>query len=203
MKLGIGFLKLARNPENTPAVFDISDSLLALGALTGAKAKFAKDPEALQIIRERKLIFPFHLDELVRMPEGSLGRTYAEHMISQKLDPNFFRNIEIKNDAAFVAMRMRQTHDLWHVVTGFQTSVPGELGLQAFVAAQTSLPLAPILISGALLKVGVRNSILLEPIMNEIVRGWQMGLKSKPLFSFDWEANWQTPVSKIREQHLL
>jgi ubiquinone biosynthesis protein Coq4 len=37
------------------------------------------------------------------------------------------------DDTSYLLLRLRQTHDLWHVVTGFSTNVPGELGLKAFV----------------------------------------------------------------------
>ena len=40
----------------------------------------------------------------------------------------------------FVGERMRDSHDLWHVVTGYGTDVIGELALLAFTYAQTRHP---------------------------------------------------------------
>ena len=37
--------------------------------------------------------------------------------------------------AAYLAQRMRQTHDIWHVLTGYATDVAGEVQLQAFTLA--------------------------------------------------------------------
>jgi ubiquinone biosynthesis protein Coq4 len=38
--------------------------------------------------------------------------------------------------ARVLVKRGYETHDIWHVVTGFHTDVAGELGLQAFYLAQ-------------------------------------------------------------------
>ena len=39
-------------------------------------------------------------------------------------------------DLAYVALRNRQVHDLWHVVFGCPTTVSGELGLKALEFVQ-------------------------------------------------------------------
>lgn len=200
-RLLLSLFKISRNPENTEAVFDIGESLYALGANEVARVKFEKDPASVAVIEKRKLIQPYSLQELQKLPAGTLGRTYADHMISLKLDPNFYRQLEIKNNTVYVMMRMRQTHDLWHVVTGFNTTVPGEIGLQAFMAAQTAVPLSPVLIAGSLFQTAVKKHELLEPIMENIISGWKMGKASKPIFGFDWEQNWATPLSEIRSQY--
>ena len=75
---------------------------------------------------------------------------------------------------------MRETHDIWHVATGFGTDVAGELGLQAFYLAQLKAPLSTLLLS-----VGMLNTFLYamddrDWRMRNIVRGWLMG-KEGPL----------------------
>ena len=42
--------------------------------------------------------------------------------------------------AAYVIQRLRQTHDLWHVVTGYDTDPASEVALQAFTYAQLRAP---------------------------------------------------------------
>jgi ubiquinone biosynthesis protein Coq4 len=98
---------------------------------------------------------------------------------------------------------MRQTHDLWHVLTGFDTSIPGEIGLQAFQAAQTRAPLSPILMGGALLRAGTDRTEMMEPLMEQITKGWQCGIKARSLFSLDWEANWSTPLTQLRKDYQI
>lgn len=201
LKLLWSLLKISRNPENTSAVFDIGEALYALGATEKARLKFSQDADSKGAITERKWIAPYNLLELQKLPAGTLGRAYADHMISLNLDPNFYREIEIKNDVTYVMMRMRQTHDLWHVMTGFNTTVPGEIGLQAFMAAQTSLPLAPVLIGGSLFQAAVKKNELLDPIMENLITGWKMGKKAKLIFGLDWEANWSVSLTEIRHRY--
>jgi len=55
-------------------------------------------------------------------------------------------------EASYVLFRFRQTHDIWHLVTGFDTDVIGELGLKSFELAQTRRPLAFVLLIGGLCK---------------------------------------------------
>src|SRR5690606_31365296 len=75
---------------------------------------------------------------LRELPRGTLGREYIALLdangltpfrISAQLDP------ALLDRHAFVA-RYSLVHDIFHVLTGFDTSWSGELGVWAFVAAQ-------------------------------------------------------------------
>ncbi len=50
--------------------------------------------------------------------------------------------MEPLNDAHAVDLRLSQTHDNWHPITGFDTSTIGEIVLQAFRLSQFPYPLA-------------------------------------------------------------
>jgi ubiquinone biosynthesis protein COQ4 len=43
-----------------------------------------------------------------------------------------YRKIEVKDDLSCIMLRLRQSHDIWHTVTGMSTDATGEIGLQAF-----------------------------------------------------------------------
>jgi ubiquinone biosynthesis protein Coq4 len=36
-------------------------------------------------------------------------------MRGANLDPEFYRQVELEDDASYLALRMRQTHDIWGV----------------------------------------------------------------------------------------
>lgn len=64
------------------------------------------------------------------MPDGSLGRTYAEQLQRLNLTPE--RLIDprpITTPAESLTHRMRETHYIVHGRTGFGIDGPGELGL--------------------------------------------------------------------------
>jgi ubiquinone biosynthesis protein COQ4 len=201
LRLYWALFRISMNPENTKAALDVGEAMYRIGATEMAREKLAAQPESLQIIQSRKLMAPIDLKELQKLPEGTLGRVYADHMISNNLNPNFFKTFRITNDAVMVIMRLRQTHDLWHVMTGFSTSVQDELGLQAFLHAQTAAPLSPLLIGGGMLRAGFKDRKLAAPILECIAKGWMMGKKARPLFPLDWEANWRTPLADLRRQY--
>src|SRR5438046_3073365 len=84
-------LKILRNPENTGAVFDLGNSIAyKLPALDNAVKKAKADTQAASLFHERFLAPPLDMEELLKCPEGSLGRSFATHMKQNKLDPDFY-----------------------------------------------------------------------------------------------------------------
>jgi ubiquinone biosynthesis protein Coq4 len=120
-------------------------------------------------------------------------------MKEQGYDPEkLYSYIKITSDASYVEARLNQTHDIWHIVTGFDTSPVGEIGLQAFHLAQFPYPLATMLISN-----GLMSSTLLAPeelpkLLRVITIGWRMGSKAKSLFAQKWEDGWRKTLTQWR-----
>lgn len=194
-------LRIAMNPKRTNAGLAITDCLYKMGLLAEEAQFVCKDPESKDIVEKRELITIPNIEQLKTLPEGTLGREYSEHMLRENLSPEFFKNLNIKDDETFVMMRLRQSHDLWHTLTGFGTSVPDELGLLAFMMAQVRSPFSPILIAGGLFAAALKRPHETAPIMHKISEGWSLGLRAKPAFAIDWSAHWQTPLSKLRQQY--
>ncbi|MGZ5278634.1 MAG: Coq4 family protein [Pseudobdellovibrionaceae bacterium] len=201
IRLVWALIRISSNPNNTPAVFAIGEAFYHLGATEAAREKLSSQPDSLEVIKSRKMLKPVNLQELQKLPPGTLGRVYADHMIGNNLDPNFYKTFEVTNDSIMAIMRLRQTHDLWHVVTGFSTTVEDELGLQSFMYAQTAAPLSPLLIAGGLLRASFKNRRMSAPILDCVATGWMMGKNARPLFAVDWEANWLTPLADLRREY--
>jgi ubiquinone biosynthesis protein Coq4 len=193
-----GIVALARNP-GPDAIFDIVDGLRSVGGLEARVIRFMREmPESAALMDER--FDPPRPDAaaLARLPEGSLGKAFADYLTKNGLDAAFYREMPIRSDGSYVAMRMRRTHDVWHVVTGFDTDVPGELGLQAFVLAQLHTPLATIILSTMLTRTIWKPGDL-DRSMDAIARGWQMGRSARPLFAQKWELGWERPLDAWRD----
>ena len=47
-------------------------------------------------------------------------------------EPNLYAEMTAESDAEYVELRLSQTHEPWQIVTGFDTSLVGKIGLQAF-----------------------------------------------------------------------
>ncbi|MCA9716409.1 MAG: hypothetical protein KC468_17185, partial [Myxococcales bacterium] len=78
------------------------------------------------------------LEALARLPAGTFGHEYVRFLRVNELKPIVLTGAldpELVARNAFV-VRYGIIHDMVHVLTGFDTSWPGEVGVWAFVGAQ-------------------------------------------------------------------
>ncbi|MFO0573145.1 MAG: Coq4 family protein [Polyangia bacterium] len=198
-----GFVSILRDPDDTPSIFDITNGLRNTAAFQRMLATMRRDPECARQIAERYQGPPPDLEVLARLPEGTLGRCFAERMLAQGLKVVFYPEFPVVDDLSYIEMRLRSTHDVWHTVTGFGITPAGELGLQAFMLAQLDAPLPAALIGGGLLR-----SLIGEPppgletrtILAEVARGFELGLAARPLFAQKWETGWDRPLIEWQRQ---
>jgi ubiquinone biosynthesis protein Coq4 len=194
-------LKIVVNPNDISPIFKggfFRNHKSFKVALKSLRSK----PDVKELIEQRYLSEkPFDLNELLKLPENSLGKVFAEHMINNKLDIIFYPPLEDKqdDDITYMRKRARQTHDIHHVVLGFPAVDTGEIAISAFYLSQNYIPL-----SGLLIGVGFFVAILkyperIEELMFAIITGWTMGKKSKDLFSIKWEDYFSTPIEEVRK----
>jgi ubiquinone biosynthesis protein Coq4 len=198
LKAAKALFTLYRDPERTEAVFDLADSTAHGSALDCSVARVKSDPVGRAMLGERHFIKRIDLDELEKCPGGSLGYVFARHMKNNQLDPEFYKLVDVKDDGSYLKLRMRQTHDIWHVVTGFDTSVSGEIGLQAFGLAQLQHALGAVLVGGALVGAAIREPHKIPLLTEQIQRGLNMGAEAKPFFGVMWEDHWSTSLLDLR-----
>jgi ubiquinone biosynthesis protein COQ4 len=186
------------HPEETDQVLVFSN-LANAGRRDKRLGRFFNDPRGQRLYRERRSIdsHSVDLDELARLPAGTLGHAYATFMRAHGLTPDVFdgRPADVRDDrAAFVIQRMRQTHDLWHVVTNAETDPAGEVALQAFTFAQVGAPSSAIL---ALLGT-LRSLRFTQRVARDAAALYRLGRAAEPLVLFPWEDHWATPLADVR-----
>ncbi len=153
-----------------------------------------QDPACAALIRDRYIPPTHDLETLLTYPTDSLGYIYAAAMKEKGFDPNLHAGMTAKTDAEYVELRLSQTHDLWHIITGFDTSVVGEIGLQAFHLSQFPYPLATMLVAISLISSTLKEPETLPPLLEAIAQGFQMGKAAKALFAQKWEEGWEKPL---------
>jgi len=194
-----GAIALVIDPSKTESVYDVEDGLRHRRATMLAVEFVKQDPGVAQIFAERYLAEPPDLEQLGQLPEGSLGRVYADYLRDSGFEADFYRSLEVEDDASYFLLRMRQTHDIWHLVAGFNTDVPGELGLKAFELAQTRRPLSAVLLSGGVLSAVFKAPETIGPLLEQIAIGYRLGSTAKPFLAQRWEEHWERSLDDWRE----
>ncbi len=195
-------LSLLKDPTQTESIYDVEDALLRSHPQTMATSvkHMLGDPQVAALAKERYIASTPDLTKLMTCPANSLGYAFAQYISSSGFDPGFYRKIEVVDDETCLLFRLRQTHDVWHVVTGMSVDVPGELGLKAFELAQTRRPLAGVLIAGGFLNILLNQPELLDRLLDRVAAGYRMGAKARPLLAQKWEEHWEKPLAEWRSE---
>jgi ubiquinone biosynthesis protein Coq4 len=159
---------------------------------------FRQDENGASALRDRPRLGRLDLAEMRKLPEGSLGREFAEHMIENGLSVDALPSMQSPDELSYVRAHLYETHDVWHVVTGFGADVADELGLQAFYLAQLPARLAVVILTAGLFHTLFYAWEERDPRMQAIARGWLLGHKAKKLFGVRWAELWTTPLSDVR-----
>jgi ubiquinone biosynthesis protein COQ4 len=191
--------KLVRDPYDTEQVFELSTNI-NVGSIRRGLARFYGSRNGQRLFDEDRSIDTRHvdLDALAALPDGSLGREYVRFLRDRDFSPDLFQAPENVRDlrAAYVMKRVRQTHDLWHLLTGHATNPAGEIALQAFTFGQLGAPSSLLIaLFGTLRGVSRRKTL-----PRETLEAYRAGRRAAPLAAFVWEDHWATPLDELRAQ---
>lgn len=197
------FARLAQDPNQLEMVFRLKNAEdYSELRKRGVSAMRINHPFANDAFESRPRIGPVDLDTLIRLPKETFGHQYAAMMIAQNLSPKSIPDVDVKNDGDYMDAHLHETHDLWHVLTGFGTDTTGEIGLQGFYAAQINFPtLHAALISAILLNAAIRpEQGQAKPRFEAMFRGYQMGQQSEKIFGFRFRDWFDRPLSELRKE---
>jgi ubiquinone biosynthesis protein COQ4 len=194
--------RLSANPAETAEVFTIIEALSGRTPLR-ILARFRQDPLGQQLLAERPRLLPMLADRalLGSMPSGSLAQAYlgfldregitAEGLVQASLDGRVSER-DPDSDLTYVTERIRDTHDLWHTVTGYQGDVVGEAALLAFNVAQLQNPGVAAIVAAALVQFP-------DVVFYKLVaRAFVDGLRAQWLPSAHWEKMLPLPLDYVR-----
>ena len=200
--------RLARNPQATKYVFmigDTQDNIAEPERIAGRfPDPFKKSPELEALWQSRYQAARYDLDELGRLPAHTLGGAYARHMKENKLDVDYYQEWTPRNRMQFMRQRMRQTHDIWHVLTGFGTTEFEEVGIQGFYAGQFVSSMSGIIGAGAFMKSIVKarfNELAMH--MDAFCEGYCAGKRAENLLAVKWEELWGESVESLRRRYRI
>ena len=196
-------VRITLDPTRLEEVFVLANLAEESPELARLVEEVRQDPRFARAMREHPRLGRVDQDALAALPEGTLGRAYADFMNARGLRHEDLELIRGERDVDFVRNHLRETHDLWHVATGFDTDVAGELGVQAFYLAQFDGPLPLVLLTAGMLNTLVRERGDARRRLDAIARGWLLGKHARPLFGIAWAARWEQPLAELRAEHGL
>lgn len=193
LKFGKAFLGLVRDPRDTEQVFNMADIGLKQTNSTLIKpvVDAAMSHSEFRKLYEAGYLAPkIDLNELAQLPDHTLGFAFARHMRTNNLDVDFYRHLEPSEPIRYIALRARQCHDIWHVLTGYGTIVKDELALQAFTLAQLRTGISATLLAAGLLHTVKTASEELIEVMDVVVDGYSRGRRANFMLGIAWEKMW-------------
>lgn len=200
---------LLRDNEDTEQVFHIIDALNG-NTLEKTLRAFASTPEGQARLKERRYL-PDLLDDhetIRQLPAGTVGRAYVEFMQREGLSAAGLvaesekwskQQVTFEDDLAFFGNRLRDTHDLFHVLSGYGRDQLGEATLLGFSHSQYS-GRGNLFIS----YIGGRDISKLAPreaqVMKVLAEGRKNGRMAKKIASQDIKALLAEPLEAARER---
>jgi len=178
-------------------VSDLTDAL-CLPAMARMAERLQGDAEGRRLLAERPRIDSNRVDfdALAELPEGTLGREFVRFLREHRITPDSFRlPVGYFEDVpAYVTLRLRQTHDLWHLLTGYPPTTCGELVLSAFIFAQVGAPSSLLVAILGPLRYGVGQ----RGLKRQVLAAYRRGRATGRLTSFFWEDHWNEPLEAVR-----
>ena len=169
-------------------------------ALINTFRRFAQSALGKKVLAERRDLLPALADRegLRSLPQDSLGRAYLAFMEEEQLSAEglvqaseSWEDDPMPPDIDLFRARMRELHDVSHVVTGYGRDPLGELCLLAFTYRQFGN-------LGRLLIVAMAWSQIPKPGRAAVFEAWRNGKSCAWLGDQDWEALLARPLDEVR-----
>jgi len=169
-------------------------------AMIKAFRRFAQSPVGRTVLAERRDIYPVltNREGLRALPEASLGRTYLAFMESEDLSAQAlvqasesWEGDPLPADMDLFRTRMRELHDVSHVVTGYGRDPLVELCLLTHAYRQQGN-------LGRLMIVTMAWGRLPKAARRAVFEAWRNGKTCFWLADQDWEALLARPLDEVR-----
>lgn len=169
------------------------------------------DPGGRRLLEEERSLLPVlsDLETLWVLPEGSLGREYARFMQDEELSITDFAEASLASmneldytdrRAWVLAQRLRDMHDLIHVVSGYGRDLLGEMSVLSFSSGRPGHGENPRL--SFILRLARRNFVRSgRPDAATVLRdAEERGARAAFLPAVEWESLLPLPLSLVRER---
>ena len=201
------FGKLVKDKEDTEQVFHIIDALKTRRSVREME-KFLATEEAKRLLQRNEEL-PALLDDHARWAHcgpNSLARHYVDFMEREQLtaaglvaESHKFKPKEERPPDLYewYLERLRDTHDLFHVLTGYGRDPLGEMCLLGFSYEQNHSP-GVLFITLVAARQNKKESGLKEPVDAAVREGRRLGREAKKLAHADLISMMPDDIDEVR-----
>jgi ubiquinone biosynthesis protein COQ4 len=200
--------RLLRDKEDTGQVFEIMAALNGDSTMR-SYARLLATPGGGRLAYEHVELAPKLMDDawLDSFAPGTVGATYREFVRSEQLSADGLADISRQRRGstideahpyAWFGRRTRDSHDLWHVLSGYHRDGLGEACLVAFSYAQTGALGWAVIALGAMLRS--RRGRGGHPYRAAIWQGYQRGKAAGWLAGEDYITLMGEPLEAARRR---
>lgn len=195
------WLELIEQPDRVPSALAILNQSYPSPLAAMARQRLRQNPQIAALVADRYWGRWPALGELQAMPADSLGHALGLSLqqAGMELMPEPEGLDQLDDDDHYLQLRTRACHDIWHVVTGCPTTLPGEVALSGFSARQLRQP-GPVLLLAADLLARAHLADTSPDLADAVSFGLHLGGVCAPLLAQRWEEGWETPLQQWREQ---
>ncbi len=192
--------ELAKTNGGLNSVGDLVDNFIDSEAMAVCLQRFKALPGGREMVEQRYPPFQPDIPALEKLPEGTLGRAYSGMIRRLNYDADFFRPRDTSTEALWLTQRIASTHDLHHVISGFNTETAGESGVLSITATQIGFPAYVLLNTLAGFRAFRFQPDEFEKISRAIAVGSRIGLEATPLVLQRWEEGWEKSLHQWRNE---
>ncbi|ADM08384.1 putative uncharacterized protein [Parvularcula bermudensis HTCC2503] len=211
--------RLIKNKEDTAQVFRIIAALDG-PSLNTAFERFAESEQGRHYLKTRPCLRTALMDHewLASLPAESFGRAYYDFIskeglsadgLQHEMDHSGERFDEAGPDRQYFAYRIRHSHDLFHILTGYGRDAIGEVSVLIFTVHSSSKASADekqvrsygISLIAALGRLKIRREFPNFPVEKCLAEARALGDAARPLTLAPWEDLLDQPLEEVRARY--
>lgn len=201
------FRRLVRDKEDTAQVFEIMRALSGRSIGRGYNRMLKTMEGGRQAFLREELAHRLDDPEwLARFGPGTVGAAYREFRDSRGFTAEGLADearkigdiVDAEHPVIWYSRRLRDVHDVWHVLTGYETDALGEACVVAFSYAQTRNLGFAFIGWGAAREIQRENRSI--PARRAVLQAYRNGRAARWLPGLDYEALFARPLDQARSR---
>ena len=199
------FGRLIRNKEDTAQVFEIMRALSGRSLRRGYDRMLTTAEGGRQAFLAEELALK--LDDpawLAGFEPGTVGHAYRQFREARGFTAEGLADesrkigeaVDAPHPVVWYTRRVRDIHDIWHVLTGYETDALGEACVVGFSYAQTGNLGFALIGWGAAREIHRENRAI--PARRAVWQAWRHGRAARWLPGLDYEALFAQPLDHAR-----